>query len=93
MEESARQKLLEEKLIGSMKTEITLLKKLKHLAFHRSDSEGGCKCSSAQLALHSSASDVATLVRLNGMGTYADKFKRTGGLCRCGRAKMPTIIH
>lgn len=95
MEEGRKTKLLEEKLIASMKTEITLLKKLKHLASHRSDREGGCKsrhCSSPQSSLQSSASDITMTPWLNGIGTHVDRRKRAGGSryssnggSRCGR--------
>lgn len=83
MEGSAK-KLLEDKLIASMKTEITLLKKLKHLALHRSDKEGGCKSSWCSSAQHNGTSYLATAPRLNGMGTHADKFRRAGGSSCCG---------
>ena len=96
MEEGRKTKLLEEKLIASMKTEITLLKKLKHLASHRSDREGGCKSThtSAQSSLQSStsASDITITPWLNGLGTHVDRRKRAGGSrhssssgSRCGR--------
>ena len=81
MEEDRKAKLLEEKLIASMKTEITLLKKLKHLALQRYDKEGGCKLRQyhPQSPLQSSASEVTMMPLMNGAGTHAERHKKTSG--------------
>lgn len=83
MEESEKAKILEDKLLASMKTEIALLKKLKHLALQRSDKEGaGCKAQqhpSAWSPLQSSASETIMMPGLNGHGTNVERRnKRTG---------------
>ena len=82
MEEGRKAKVLEDKLIASMKAEITLLKKLKHLTLHRSDKEGGSKLrqsSSPQSPLQSSSSEVTMMPLLNGAGTLVERHKKASG--------------
>lgn len=80
MEEGRKAKVLEDKLIASMKAEITLLKKLKHLTLHRSDKEGGGKLrQSPQSPLQSSSSEVTMMPLLNGAGTLVERHKKASG--------------
>lgn len=83
MEESEKAKILEDKLLASMKTEIALLKKLKHLALQRSDKErAGCKAQqypSAWSPVQSSASEVIMMPGLNGHGTNVERRNKRMG--------------